>query len=104
MQRGRGQAELLLAAVGTDLVHRACHGVIGDGVVPHHAKGVGVRMRAYHLVMLVDHDGGQRQYGQQRVRRVVQSIIIVAIVTMAMCQIAPPRALRIQTCLHSRTP
>ena len=92
MQRGRGQAELLLAAVGTDLVHRACHGVIGDGVVPHHAKGVGVRMRAYHLVMLVDHDGGQRQYGQQRVRRVVQSIIIVAIVTMAMCQIAPPRA------------
>ncbi len=23
----------------------ACHGVIGDGVVPHHAKGVGVRMR-----------------------------------------------------------
>ncbi len=98
--------ELFLAAVGTDLVHCACHGVIGDGVVPHHAKGVGVRMRAYHFVMLVNYDGCQRQYGQQRVGRIIQCIIIgIMLVTIAMCQITPPRAYRFNhvSFLHTLT-
>ena len=76
IRSGGGQIELLFATEGTHFAYRLKHTVFDDDVVSHHTKRICGRMRANHLIMLIDHNGSQRKHGKQRIGGIIQCVII----------------------------